>query len=271
VLVSVRQPQADDFTAITYSSPALARYVPFASNVTASGTIGGKLGTVELDDITTIIGEADDGRIEAGAANWQLIGWRGDVAGNENFRGRDAVDPNRLFIGMDEDTGEPQSAWLAGNAPANFGGVDNDGGNSDETFTLTANEMTGAFQLPTIEKEIDNISSFPAGQAMAFRNDGDDNDTRVFLPLEGSDTPTANFRSGWSLVTFDADQSLTSSWAESNSVGAVIDAGGGDRVKTWFRDADGDVESGNTLESVSAGDRVFIYFRSNTQDFAFGR
>lgn len=276
VLVSSKQPADQFFTGLTSPVQSFANYVPFASNVTASGTIGGVLGTINLAKIASASVDLTTG--------WQLVGFQGQIARNSNATLKaKAVDLTRLLITPRPTTGQPVTAW--GYDAAGTGSAD------DEGFLLQNNVTASALQIGTVT--VDGIKDINGGLSLALKNasggftrddtvgsyeiTSGDTDTAivtatepftVFYPISGDTTAYSAAAGKWSLLTMEqavATASL-SDWATTNKVAAIIVVGSGNAQKSWFKGS-----TTNTLTALAKGDRAFIYFESANTAYKFGR
>lgn len=272
VLVSSKQPADKFFTGLTSAVPSFANYLPFASNVVASGVIGGNLGTVNLAKIAS--SSVSD------TTGWQLVGFQGTIARNSNAALKATpVDATRLLVSVRPTTGEPATAWAFDTA-ANA---------DDEAFLLQNNVTASALQIGSAS--IDGLKTIDGGLALALKNlsggftrdqngngeitSGDANTGisatepfSVFYPISGDSTAFNATAGKWSLLTVEqavASANL-SSWTTTNKVAAIIVVGSGNAQKSWFKGS-----TTNTLTALAKGDRAFIYFEGANTAFKFGR
>lgn len=241
VLASVKQPADTAFKAFTTPVEAFNRYVPFASNVTASGTIGGDVGTVNLNNIATA------SVANVGTNAWQLVGFNGQFDIKNTAK---PVALDRLLLTVDANGNRSTLFALDGDA--------------DEAFTLVNNTTSSALQIGATS--IDNVKNLAGGLGLAFK-DGTAEAAKLYFPVTSADSKELSAAAGkWSLVSMDAAVADVSSWANTNKVGAVIVVGSGNYQKSWFAGA-----SDNTLSSLAKGDRAFVYFTTANTAFKYGR
>ncbi|GAB3119236.1 beta strand repeat-containing protein [Novispirillum itersonii] len=275
VLVSSKQPADKFFTGLTSAVPSFANYLPFASNVVASGVIGGNLGTVNLAKIASSSVSETTG--------WQLVGFQGAIARNSNaVLKATPVDATRLLVSIRPTTGQPVTAWGFDAGAA--------GAADDEAFLLQNNVTASALQIGSAS--IDGLKNVDGGLALALKNPSGsfvrddtagvysitstDTDTTisatepfsVFYPISGDSTAFNAGAGKWSLLTVEqavASASL-STWADTNKVAAIIVVGSGNAQKSWFKGS-----TTNTLTALAKGDRAFVYFSAANTAFKFGR
>lgn len=260
VLASVKRPDGDMFTAITSPVTSFANHVPFASNVTASGIIGGDLGTVNLSKIYDTAVRPGD--------NWQLVGLKGEIARTTDVKRKaEGVSLDRLLISVKGDSGAPVTAWAF------------DGDDDDEGFLLLNNATKSALQIDATT--IDNVKDVNGGIALALKNGGNytqvgggntaidttlANSFNVFYPISGHSSEYKAEAAKWSLLTMENAVADIATWANTNKVGAIIVVGSGNYQKAWFKGA-----TDNTLTSLANGDRAFVYFEGANAAYKYGR
>lgn len=268
VSIAVKRPDDRFFSAITSPVQSFDNHLPFASNVTASGVIGGNLGTVNLSQIKSTSVDS--------SAGWQLVGLQGEIARtSDSVRKNTPVTLERLLISVRGTNGEPVSAWSHDNSVA------------DEGFLLVNNVTNSALQLGATT--VDNVRQVNGGLSIALKNSdgnfavqggntvigdagGDLNAIGAADPFKvyyrsAADSTALNAQAAkWSLLTLEAGVADIATWANTNKVGAIIVVGSNNQQKAWFKGA-----TDNTLSSLAQGDRAFVFFEGANTAFKFGR
>jgi len=223
ILLSVKQPNENEFVLLTSAVPEFNNYLPFSSQLKAELGRATKK-TYDISQIEVIsLRESEDG-----SEDWQMIGVTQVVDQTKQAK---FLNIDRLLITIDPETAMLRTMWsydLNGTQQAD-----------DSAFTLSGNKIALINEYQGITSGA--LPALKGGKGIAISNKGSNVEAKLYIPIVAAKVLKSNISAGWNLITFASE--MTGRELKAADIEMVMDLNGKES-RVWSK------ESADTTNSV---------------------